>query len=198
MKLTFLVNEDRIRKKAKVSPPLARRLENSRIRGDVLRGAGEYRDLCQEEWTKTYEDSHRLMKELTGLSERYMGREFTVYVFHPGMHTDCNSEQKGDTYEIECPRHGERRKYQNTVGIWHRIMHSFLPQNEVSHAIIELAVDNELQVRLRGGYIDRNLGDPERYELRKYLWEPWLDHQKLERKSILKFYTEMKRLKGSK
>lgn len=138
-----------------------------------LRGLKEFKTIvaqtrkrkafCEKQWKQNLKRSTRIMTSLTGLAFK---RCVTVYISYPGMPGGRYQGRKGPK---DCPyaiMWGGREDFSDftTVYIWHELLHSYFPNGQLEHAVIQLLTDNELRVRLAGD---------------KRPYPPYVGHQRL-------------------
>ncbi|MEK7193687.1 MAG: hypothetical protein AAB652_02755 [Patescibacteria group bacterium] len=169
----------------------------------ILKETEKYRLFVNEQWEKNYNLSLMHMRDITKLPLDTVQLNLEVYISHPKL-------SRGRSYpeqRVIAWAHSEDWKNYSTVYLWHEIMHhiaySRKGSSHLMHALIELACDNELRVRLngRGGYfregefdvghnylvkLERKITE----EWKKYLNDPRTNVYQLERKLRSKFSEE--------
>lgn len=154
----------------------------------------------QKQWTNNYALSLLHMEAITKIDLTTLNKPINVYVSHPLL-------QKGRSYvenNAIAFTHKEDWKNYSTVYLWHEIMHHITFDKKCNqglmHALIELACDNELRIRLNdnGKYFIENgipVGHKYLVNLEKKLlldWQTYLDNTK----NIYAFEKEMRRKYG--
>ncbi len=114
---------------------------------------------------KNYEASNHLIADIIGLS---FSKNFTVYITHPSLK---NGKSISDG-KIEWGHKEEWPNY-TTIYLWHEILHSYLPHDDLSHAIIQLITDNELRILLNGGRYPPFEGHEDLFPIMKKLLPYW-------------------------
>ena len=139
----------------------------------------ETRQYCQwveGEWLQKKEQAAQLFKEIAGLA--FPDMSIMVLITHPKLWNGMNILEK----KIICWGHSEDWENYTVVYLCHEILHLLADKSgadgEVMHALIELAIDNELRVRLnhRGQYFKeqgREVGHPDLRRLEKKLFQIW-------------------------
>lgn len=125
----------------------------------------KYRDYCQKEWERSYEQSEKVIRSLTQFN---LNRTIDVYIVHPslkeGMHYGTNSILWGRK---------EEWPYYMCVYLWHEILHEYFERNDVNHALIQLIADNELRVVLNGGTYPPYEGHPNLFPIMDKVLTDW-------------------------
>lgn len=158
----------------------------------IFQGVQRYKDEVEREWLSEHDRSLAMMQEITGLN--FEGDELTVYFTIYGTGRYLGDGRIG----WPCDSH------QVAHGLWHEIMHSKLPsslrkgmQGGVSHAVIELATDNELSARLYNRSYPPTDGHFSLYALREVLLPHWLEYLNSPKRDILEFDKRMREPYGS-
>ncbi len=118
-----------------------------------------YLILTKRRWEKNSEIALDELQEITGLSMPDMG--VTVYITHPKMKNGVSLP----SLKSICWGHEEEWRNYTIVYLCHELLHLMIRGREkdeaIMHAIIELACDNELRIRLngRGRYFKENSKD---------------------------------------
>jgi hypothetical protein len=146
-----------------------------------------YQKWIQKEWEKNYKKSFGIVKKIVRLPNLNHKKKIKVYLSHPLI-------PKGRCYpedNVICWAHKEDWNYYNIVYLWHEILHILtydLNCNEqIMHALIELAIDNELRIQLwkKGEYFKINnsaIGHKNLQSLEKIIlpfWQKYLKDKKL-------------------
>lgn len=78
--------------------------------------------------------------------------EFTCFIVHPETHTGRSLHQS----RVNAFVWGHYSHFPNydVIYLIHEMMHSIFPFNPIAHTVQELAIDNELRVRLNHGSYD--------------------------------------------
>jgi|SRR3989344_3070531 len=146
----------------------------------VLHETKRYADFVERQWTRNYDVAYTLVNEISRLP--IQNRQINVFITHPKLFNGRSYPE----LSVITWGHSEDWKNYSTVYLWHEIMHHLIYTKKTDanliHALIELACDNELRLRLNrkgryfreGKYIvgHRNLINLEKYILphwKKYL-----------------------------
>lgn len=146
----------------------------------------EYKKFVEKQWKNNEKIVFDYFENVLGL--KLPGHAVDVYIFHPkSFNGNANWRRKTITWG-----HSEDWKNYSTVYLAHEILHILtspkMKDHKIMHAIIELATDNELRIRLngRGDYFkEKNLpvGHRELQSIEKKilpLWEDFLRSDKKE------------------
>ncbi|TAL46790.1 hypothetical protein EPN87_04420 [archaeon] len=138
---------------------LSRELVPTKEFRNVLHETQDFKAEVESEWLSNYNDGSRLMKQITKLDIR--NREFTVYITHPSLSNGRYAGKGRICWGTRPPQSWPGNGSYVTVYMYHEVYHGILSQNDakvgivenkkVPHALIELATDNELRVRMNGG-----------------------------------------------
>jgi hypothetical protein len=95
-----------------------------------------------EEWEQNLPRSSAEMCDILGYS---ICGEWKVFITPPALMAGMNTG-KGIvwTHRTDWPNY-------SSVYLWHEVLHSEFGRSDTEHAVIELAADHELRVRLNGG-----------------------------------------------
>ncbi|MBI4181406.1 MAG: hypothetical protein HY520_00360 [Candidatus Aenigmarchaeota archaeon] len=156
--------------------PLLKKLEMTDAFGRLHSQTEQYRAETAARWRADGDRSTADMENITGLD--VAGERFTVWITHPSLKNGVyfGNQQIGWGHAEDFPHY-------TTIYLWHEILHSKLPDEDHAHAVIQLATDDELRVRLNGGSYPPHMGHeeffPEMDRLlpawRNYLWAPSRD-----------------------
>ncbi|TSC96770.1 MAG: Uncharacterized protein CEN88_268 [Candidatus Berkelbacteria bacterium Licking1014_2] len=111
----------------------------------------EYGLFVRQQWRKNYKQALSILKDITGFL--MPPKKVVVYLTHPKL-------KNGLTISDEIIVWGHHEDYKNytTVYLCHELMHILTDHNntDLVHAAIELAIDNELRIRLnkKGRYFE--------------------------------------------
>lgn len=141
---------------------------------NLLIEAHEYRKKLENEWNEKKENIIRHTQEILKID--LPEETATVYVIPPRI--------GGGAYLGDLKifwGHDEDWSNYSMVYLVHEYLHSFLPLDEKTHAMIELAIDNELRIRLNGEgeyfKADRHeIGHKNLRELEEKLLPQWKDY----------------------
>lgn len=150
----------------------------------------QYQKWIRKEWKQKGRKVLSELKKITGLS---LGlKKVTVYLTHPNLYNGVNFPEKN----IICWGHPEEWENYSLVYLAHEILHLELfkkfKNEKIGHALIELAVDNELRIRLNGKGVyfkekGKRIGHPSLRKLEKKLLPFWKEYlrEKSSTKNIL-------------
>lgn len=149
----------------------------------------KYRDWLEREWNRK---STRVIRELSDIVRTELPvHPITVYVVEPTIRWGQYTRGHGIVWG-----HDEEWNNYSMVYLSHEYLHSFLPKTNVAHAVIELATDNELRLRLNGNgkYFDidtrsRLLG------IEKELLSNWREYLRISSGDIKEFISDNESLR---
>lgn len=158
----------------------------------LLKETEEYKNWIESEWDQKGEIALQILKEITGLA--YMSVTIPVYITHPKLPNGTTIVEKNTI----CWGSPEHWKNYSIVYLCHELLHILTYQKyqdgEVMHAIIELATDNELRIRLNNQkeYFKEDgwkIGHGRLKNLEEKLYPLWQEYLegKTEAKDILDF-----------
>lgn len=146
----------------------------------------QYQNWLKKEWEKKESFIFNYFKNILGL--KIPDYKINVHVFHPKLHRG-NSNFKARIIQWG---HSEDWKNYSVVYLAHELLHILADKKcaEMMHALIELAADNELRIRLnkQGEYFKEgaeDIGHPELRKLEKKIlpdWKEFLENKVLENK----------------
>jgi hypothetical protein len=154
--------------------------------GKILSQTYEYGKAIRNQWQKNYPTTLEIMKEVTGLP---LNKTFTVFITHPSLKNRLTLQNDN---AILWGNHEEWDNF-STVYLWHEVMNTYLPQDDVSRAVLELLCENHLRVQLNGGdYPPLIDGTPDLKETKEKILADWKAFLHTENKDILNFITQTK------
>ena len=150
----------------------------------------EYKSWLETQWKQKKDKVRRHLKEI--LKIELPNTLATVFVIEKNI--------GGGAYlgnNIIYWGHTEDWKNYSLVYLAHEFLHTFLPNGDLEHAVIELATDNELRLRLngKGKYFEANgerVGHQYLLNLEKDIYQRWLDYLGNPGKNILQFIQDIK------
>lgn len=142
-----------------------------------------YRNKCKKQWDRNYTRSNRIVHKVTGLN---LNKSIIVYVTHPSLK---NGQYMGGN-RIGWG-HNEDWKNYTTIYLWHEILHSYFDMKELDHALISLAIDEELRIRLNGGKYPPFQAHQRLQPLMKRILPYWKKYLVRDEHDILKFKREI-------
>lgn len=172
-------------KKINKLPKYLTQLKKSSAFKRILLQTKKYLEFCKNQWNKNYIKSYKNIKEITGLK---FNDNFTVYITHPSLK---NGIYLGNS-KIAWG-HNEDWKNYTTIYLWHEILHSYMPKDEIAHSLIELVADEELRIKLNKGRYFSIGCHPELKSIKKKLMHLWKKYLKQKDKNIKKFYNKVKK-----
>jgi hypothetical protein len=111
---------------------------------ELLQNAENYKNWLEHEWAT---NKDKINKELTNIMKVDLPKEtFTVYVMGDLVHVGKYLRNHNITWG-----HKEDWKNYSLVYLIHESLHELFSHSDLDHAVIELATDNELRIRLNGG-----------------------------------------------
>jgi hypothetical protein len=155
---------------------------------NLLKDTKEYKIWLEQEWDKNKEIVTKELRDI--LKIELPKNPVTVMVISNkmkgGQHIDTGVIMWG---------HSEDWPSYSLVYLAHEYLHDILAKSELEHAVIELATDNELRIRLNGTgdyfYINGKLvGHEFLFELEKKLLPNWKKYLTSKDKNIFEFIKE--------
>jgi len=160
----------------------------------LIKETAKYRDWLENEWNEKGQQALNELKQIIKIP--LPNKTISVYVTHPKL----NNGMAINTEKIVWG-HSEDWKNYSIVYLCHEIMHILFwnIRSSVSHAIIELAIDNELRIRLnkRGKYFKEGKFDIGHNKLRKIeqkllpRWNKYLKDPKINIKQFVQKQKEI-------
>lgn len=152
----------------------------------------ERRCEVENQWDKLYQQSLSCMQDITGLS--FDGESYEVFIGHPTLGEGAYLGNNRIVW-------GGRDCWQNysTVYLWHEICHNdnkLGTEDQVSHAIIELATDHELRFRLDGTSYPPMTSRKELSLIKETLLPDWQAFLASTPRNIKNFAKKMRQLYG--
>ncbi len=162
----------------------------------LYRETEEYRTFVERQWNQNKKEVLSEFYAITGL--KLPDEDITVYITHPALRNGVTLSRLNSM----CWGHPEDWKNYTTVYLCHELLHILTAErrdSEVMHAIIELACDNELRIRLngKGEYFNesgKRVGHSELLKIEKQILPHWRKYLKKGKKDILEFETLAKHL----
>lgn len=174
------------------------------IYGDILktkefkklyRETENYLTFVEKQWSENKRIALGELKEITGI--QIPDKKFNVFITHPKNYNGRLLDQDNIAWG-----HNEDWKNYTTVYLCHELMHSMTKfhnnyiKPEILHAIIELATDEELRIRLnkKGVYFkegNKKVGHKELIKIKKAILPYWKIFLKQKNKNIEEFAKKM-------
>lgn len=154
----------------------------------ILKETEDYLKRIKEQWSKNKRRALNHLKDITGLE--LPNKNLSVYLVHPKLYDGRYWHENGK--DIITWGHPEDWENYSTVYLCHEIMHFLTKEYEGDkkflHALIELACDNELRLRLnkKGKYFrdgEHEIGHKSLRKIeKKFLptWQKYLQKKKKE------------------
>jgi len=144
-------------------------LKNSIQYKKLYKETVEYKNDCAKEWNKNLNKSFELMKKITKLHFQFP-KSVKIYITHPAVSNGSALDRKN--FKIAWGDWGHFPNY-STVYLWHEILHSFMDIDDVSHAVIQMATDNELRARLNNTTFPPFVGHESLKPLMDKIYSKW-------------------------
>jgi len=188
-----LIKNDSLTSVSKKAEKLLRKWLKTPQSKRLIRETEKYRDWLEKEWQ---EKGKMTLKELERIIRIPLpDKTISIYITHPKL-------RNGFTINPQTIVWGHHEDWKNysIVYLCHEIMHTVVKSSNNSHAIIELATDNELRIRLnkKGKYFKEGKFDIGHDYLRKLeqkilpLWKDYLKSKN--NKNILKLERELRQI----
>lgn len=142
----------------------------------VITETEEYKNWLEKEWNQNKEKVEQELKSILKID--LPNESFEAVVVHPkiGLGRSLGKNRLAWGHSEDWPNY-------SLIYLAHEMLHSVLGSSPLAHAVIELATDNELRIRLNGSgeylYIDEKpIGHDFLLELEKYLLSSWREFLK--------------------
>jgi len=175
-------------------PNYLKTLKQSKYFQKIYQQTENYLKFCQNQWNKNLAKTTQLMSEITGIDFEKENKTFEVYLTNPSLMNGMSLLHLVEKTNRKIILFGHNEDWPNyfTVYMWHEILHFYWlkPKDEnLAHAIIELATDNELRIRLNGGKYPPFIGHrvlKEVVKMRRKIYPYWKKYlnKKLKAKNI--------------
>ncbi|MGB9911517.1 MAG: hypothetical protein ACPLKP_02855 [Microgenomates group bacterium] len=162
------------------------KLQKSKEYQKIFKQTQEYLKLCQKRWEESYETTFKIMKELTGLK---FNKSFIVYITHPSLKNGCYLGKNQIAWG-----HNEDWPNYSVIYLWHEILHSYFSNSELDHALISLATDEELRVRLNGGKYPPFISHKELFPLMRKILPFWREYLISKKKNLFGFRKKINKI----
>lgn len=160
----------------------------------LVKETEKYRAWLEKEWNKKGQQALNELKQIIKIP--LSSKTISVYVTHPKLRNGMSVNET-----IIVWGHPEDWPNYSVVYLCHEIMHILFwnKKSSISHAIIELATDNELRIRLnkKGKYFKEGEFDIGHNKLRKIeqkllpQWNKYLEDQKINIKQFIQKQKEI-------
>ena len=146
---------------------------------NILLQTSSYAKFCENQWIKKFNYTEKIIGNLSGI---VLNKNFDIYITHPNL-------KNGELFENNIIGWGHHEEWKNytTIYVWHEIMHAYIPQTKVGHAVIQLLIDNELKTLLNGGTYPPFIGHKDLFKIMNKLLPYWEIYKKSKNKNIIKF-----------
>ncbi len=148
----------------------------------ILKRTQEFFENVETEWRTNFPKSSGLMKEITRLR---FEKSFTVYITHPFLNQGKSLGRNSIAIGGSMINNSYYFPNNSIVYIWHEVLHYYLGKSQKSHALIELATDNELRARLNRTTNDFSIGHDKLKVLREKLAPRWKDYLKNKSENLI-------------
>ncbi len=168
--------QTKLQKVAEQTQPLFEECVKSNEFGELMRTSTEYKEWLEQEWASKSEKVVNTVEEIT--KYKFPDDEFTIFVIDPKV---GGGKYLGNRKIFW----GHKEDWENysMVYLMHEVLHEYLGNGEIEHAVIELATDNELRIRLNndGEYFqegEEKVGHDFLQETEKKLLPHWQEYLK--------------------
>ncbi len=170
---------------------------HSRLFKGILKETVEYKNLIKCEWKENLIFVKNYLEEIIGFNLPPL--TYNIIIVHPLLRSG-----KVISKEFFIFGHPAEWSNYNTVYLTHELLHLLfdyykIPENKISHALIELISDNELRIRLNKGgryfYSEgKKVGHPFLKKIEKQMLPYWLNYLKRKQKNIIYFYKQLEKI----
>lgn len=144
-----------------------------------------YKLRCEILWENTYDRVSQYVREITGLD---FDENFEVFFTHPSLR---NGWYIGN-HQIAWGCSGEF-EYYDVVYLWHEILHSYFPLDDISHCLIQLIADNGIRLLLNEKeQLFPLIGHKDSLPLMEVIYPKWEEYLKQPDRNIFQFFNELK------
>ena len=155
----------------------------------LLKETEEYKKWLENEWESNENILERKMQSI--LKTDISNIELKVFVVSNKMKSGLHISKGTIVWG-----HSEDFQNYSLIYLMHEMMHDMLESNNLTHAVIELATDNELRVGLNGKgeyfYINgRTVGHDYLLETEKRIENDWKEYLKNDTQNIYEFVVEL-------
>lgn len=137
-----------------------------------------YNTYVSKIWNDQFLKTKNIISELTGLE---LNKESHIIITHPGLKN--GKELNGKWIEwggYDDPNY-------NITYLWHEILHQYFDKSNLSHSVIELITDNELNKILTGNDYLSIRGHRQLNPIKKCLMDDWKIYLSSTSKNIMDF-----------
>lgn len=152
----------------------------------ILNQTIEYKNYCEKQWNENYEKTSFYIENLTNI--KFQDKTFKVYITHPnqttGRYIGNNTICWGSSGPFE---------FYDLIYLWHEILHSYLPPDDISHCVIQFITDNGLRLLLNNDTKTFPLVGHKYLEpLMNKIYPYWQEYLKQEKHDIFNFIEKLK------
>ncbi|MDD5638875.1 MAG: hypothetical protein PHO28_03150 [Candidatus Pacebacteria bacterium] len=162
----------------------------------ILKETTQYKNSVKRQWDHNQNFVLNYLEEMLG--QKLPNLSLPVYIIHPKLKEGRINSKKSIIWG-----HSEDWPNYSTVYLAHELLHILfnyykIPQNKISHAIIELISDNELRIKLnkKGGYFKEekeHIGHSYLRKNEKIILPYWLKYLKKKQKNIYSLYKTLEK-----
>lgn len=156
----------------------------------------QYKNTVKRQWDQNQDFVLKFLKEITGVKIPHLS--IPVFIVHPKLR-----KGKASPYNQIIFGHLENWPNYSTVYVTHELLHLIfyyykIPQNDISHVLVELISDNELRIKLnkKGTYFKEKqeyIGHSHLKKIHKKILPFWLKYLQNEQKNINSLYRKLKK-----
>jgi len=155
----------------------------------LLKETEDYKKFVEKQWKRNEKKVFSILEELLG--RKLPSKKIYVYITHPKL-------KNGKVIDKNIIVWGHSEDFPNyaTVYLCHEIMHLLtdLDRSKITHAVIELMIDNELRIRLNGkGRYFQFPGHKDLVKLERKILPHWKKYLKTPKKDFFKFLEDLKK-----
>lgn len=139
----------------------------------LYKETAEYLEFVKSQWKTNEKEALKNLEDI--LKIKFPNKKITVYITHPKLKNGKSLPKKNLIFW----GHPENWKNYSTIYLCHELLHVLTWKKQkdyrIMHALIELATDEELRIRLnkRGKYFDTKDGHKDLVELKKKILPYW-------------------------
>ena len=161
----------------------------------------KYLFFVKNQWKVNEKEALKIIRGLSGID--LSDKKISVFITHPKLRNGVNFPP----FEAIGWGHPEDWKNYSTVYLCHELMHLLVENKQkneqITHAIIELMIDNELRIRLnkKGIYFKEgkhNIGHPYLRQIEEKILPYWRKYLKQKKKDVFKFEKEVSKILKNK
>jgi len=153
----------------------------------ILEQTEKYRQFCEREWGSNYGRISKIIQELTQFN---LDKQVAVFITHP-------SQRNGRSIGLDKIAWGHTEDWPNytVVYLWHEILHKYMDNTDLNHALIELITDYELRRQLGGpDYPPFTTGHERLQKTEEILLPHWKRYLSSKNKNFTNFQEKVEKL----